>query len=104
MMPTPETIRIGVTAYLKFFAESLNRRADVENRLHAAAIGKAPLPDADECLRLSNKLGMPTNLEEFRKLCRLIDTTGTEVILLSLGLTPGGENKNTAAEQAVKGM
>ena len=104
MIPTPETIRTGVVAFLKYYGESLNRRVDVENRLAMAATGKLPPPDAEECRKLAAKLGVPTNIEEFRGLCALIDGAGTTAILLSLGLTPGGENKNTAAEQAAEGL
>lgn len=37
----------------------LGRRVDVENRLINAAHGKRPLPDADECMELAQKLGIP---------------------------------------------
>lgn len=40
-------------------AKELNRRVEVEERLLDAAAGKVPLPDAKECRRLANKLGVP---------------------------------------------
>lgn len=38
----------------------LRRRARVEQRLFDAASGKKPLPDADECRELAQKLGTPS--------------------------------------------
>lgn len=40
--------------------EELNRRVAVECKLLAAAAGKRPLPDRDECKRLAYELGIPT--------------------------------------------
>ncbi|MFP4538874.1 MAG: hypothetical protein ACLFPA_11305 [Dichotomicrobium sp.] len=37
-----------------------DRRVDVERALLAAAAGKRPLPDADECRHLALKLGIPS--------------------------------------------
>lgn len=46
--------------FLRSYAVSLKRRAEVEQRLLDAANGKAPVPDAQECRRLALKLGDPS--------------------------------------------
>lgn len=44
-------------------ADALNRRVTVENYLYMCASGRKPLPDADKCRELANKLGMPSKLK-----------------------------------------
>lgn len=46
--------------FWRTYEASLNRRADVETELFEMARGKRPLPTAEDCRRMANKLGMPS--------------------------------------------
>jgi len=46
--------------FWRSYEASLNRRAQVEEELHKIARGKKPLPTAEDCRRMANKLGMPS--------------------------------------------
>lgn len=50
----------------KWFAESLTRRAEVEQWLFDAAKGKRATPTAEECLALAMKLGVSNDLRDER--------------------------------------
>lgn len=44
---------------MRDYEKSLNRRAEVEEALWAAARGKTPLPDAEQCRQWALRLGVP---------------------------------------------
>lgn len=45
--------------WMRMYEKSLNRRAEVEEELFQMARGQRPLPTADDCRRLAQKLGDP---------------------------------------------
>jgi hypothetical protein len=59
--------RLGTLLSLSaHWAQSLNRRAEVEQWLFDASTGKRALPNAEECRALAMKLGVPNELRDAR--------------------------------------